>query len=217
MERLVDTVPLRCGFYRGGKRIDDDAELLALAKRVVDRAWADLPSADRGLLEAIRAEGRDAIARPLGVYTDELRRSAGYASFPAAERQRQDAAAGLWIPELRLVLLNVAHPSFQGLDQHSLGWALARVAWHEWGHALAFHRATNEDVSRGRELLELAPPSMAENVRSADYRQREYTHEIVAEVYSLLINRRRRGATGRPPWLSTEIYELVRRVVGWNQ
>jgi hypothetical protein len=194
-----------------------DAELLAFAKRVVDRAWADLPPADRSLLEAIRAEGRDAIACPLGVYTDELRRSAGYASFPAAERKRQDAAAGLWIPELRLVLLNVAHPSFQDLDQDSLGWALARVAWHEWGHALAIHRATSEDVSRGQELLALAPPSMAENVRSADYRQREYTHEIVAEVYALLINRRRRGATGRPPWLSTEIYELVRRVVGWNQ
>lgn len=193
------------------------AETLKFARRVMDRAWADLPPADRSLLEAIRAEQRDATDRPLGVCTDELRRSAGYASFPAAERHRQDAAAGIWIPELRLVLLNVAHPSFQGLDQHSLEWALARVAWHEWGHALAFHRATSEDVSRGGKLLELAPPSMAENVRSADYRQREYTHEIVAEVYALLISRRRRGATGKPPWLSAEIYELVRRVVGWNQ
>lgn len=195
----------------------NDAERLAFARRVVDRAWSDLPSADRSLLEAIRAEGRDATTRPLGVYADELRRSAGYASFPPAERQRQDAAAGLWIPELRLVLLNVAHPSIQDLDQHSLGWALARVAWHEWGHALAFHRATSEDVSRGREFLEMAPSSMAENVRSADYRQREYTHEIVADVYALLISRRRQGATGRPPWLSAEIDELVRRVVGWTR
>jgi hypothetical protein len=204
-------------FRSGEKGSMNDAELLVFAKRVVDRAWADLPPADRSLLEAIRAEGRAATARPLGVYADELRRSAGYASFSPSERQRQDAAAGLWIPELRLVLLNVVHPSFQGLDQHSLGWALPRVAWHEWGHALAFHRATTEDVSRGRELLELVPPSMAENVRSADYRQREYTHEIVADVYALLISRRRHGATGRPPWLSAEIYELIRRVVGWNQ
>jgi hypothetical protein len=192
-------------------------ETVDFARQVMDRAWADLPPGDRGLLEAIRAEERDATARPLGVYADELRRSAGYASFPAAERQRQDAAAGLWIPELRLVLLNVAHPSFQGLDQRSLEWALARVAWHEWGHALAFHRATSEDVSRGEDFLELAPPSMAENVRSADYRQREYTHEIVAEVYALLLGRRRRGVTGRPPWLHQEIYELVRRAVGWNR
>jgi len=133
------------------------AETVEFARQVMDRAWADLPPADRSLLEAIRAEQRDATVRPLGVYTDELRRSAGYASFPESERQRQDAAAGLWIPELRLVLLNAAHTSFQNLDQRSLEWALARVAWHEWGHALAFHRATNEDVSRGEDFLELAP------------------------------------------------------------
>src|SRR4051794_387574 len=183
----------------------------------MDRAWADLPPADRGLLEAIRADQRDATVRPLGIYTDELRRSAGYASFPEAERQRQDAAAGLWIPELRLVLLNAAHTGFQNLDQRSLEWALTRVAWHEWGHALAFHRATNEDVSRGEDFLELAPSSMAEHVRTADYRQREYAHEIVAEVYALLLARRRRGVTGRPPWLDQKIYELVRRVVGWSR
>ncbi|HET9592587.1 MAG TPA: hypothetical protein VFP17_06690 [Solirubrobacterales bacterium] len=193
------------------------AQTVEFARQVMDQAWAALPPADRGLLEAIRAEQRDATVRPLGLYTDELRRSAGYASFPAAERERQDAAAGLWIPELRLVLLNVAHASFQDLDQHSLGWALARVSWHEWGHALAFHRATSEDVSRGEEFLDLAPPSMAQNVRSADYRQREYTHEIVAEVYALLLARRQRGATGRPAWLDPKIYELVRRVVGWNR
>jgi hypothetical protein len=195
----------------------NDAEVLAFARRVIDRAWADLPVGDRNILEAIRAEGRGVTDRPLGVYTDELRRSAGYASFPAAERLRQDAAAGLWVPELRLVLLNVAHPSFQALDDPSLEWALARVAWHEWGHALAFHRATSEDVTMGPRLLELVPKPLAENVRSADYRQREYTHEIVAEVYALLMGRRRRRATGRPEWLSEKIYELVRRVVGWNQ
>jgi hypothetical protein len=130
--------------------------------------------------------------------------------------QRQDAAAGLWVPELRLVIINVAHPSFAGLDRASLEYALARVAWHEWGHALAVHQATESDVKAGSKLLELAPPPIAESIRSADYRQRDYTHEIVAEVYALLLARRRRGAIGRPPWLHEEIYELVRRVVGWN-
>jgi hypothetical protein len=195
----------------------DGANLLASAERVVDRAWADLPQADRSLLEEIRAEGRGVTDRPLGSFSDVLRRSAGYASFPTAELKRQDAAAGLWIPELRLVLVNVAHAGFEGLDRRSLEWALSRVAWHEWGHALAFHRATNEDISRGERLLAAAPTTVAENVRSADYRQREYTHEIVAEVYALMISRRRQGATGKPPWLSEEIYELVRRVVGWNR
>ena len=194
-----------------------EAELLGFSERVLDRAWSGLPAADRSILESIRADQRTATARPLGVFADEVRRSAGYASFPEAERQRQNAAAGLWIPELRLVLVNVGHPSFQGLDQRSLEWALARVAWHEWGHALAFHRATYEDVGRGPELLALVPAAMAENVRSAGYRRREYTHEIVAEVYALLIARRRLGVSGRPQWLATEIYQLVRRVVGWNQ
>ena len=195
----------------------DGARTLAFARRVVGRAWADLPPADQALLEAIRAEGWAVTDRPLGSYTDELRRSAGYASFPTSELQRQDVAAGLWIPELRLVAINLFHPSFRGLDESSLEWALARVAWHEWGHALAFHRATNEDVARGDELLELVPKSMAENIRSAHYRQREYTHEVIAEAYALLMIRRRQGATGRPPWLSEKVYELVRRVVGWNQ
>jgi hypothetical protein len=58
---------------------------------------------------------------------------------------------------------------------------------------------------------------MAENVRSADYGQREYAHEIVAEVYALMMIRRRRGALGRPPWLAEKIYELARRVVGWSR
>lgn len=195
----------------------DSAHTLAFARRVVGRAWADLPPADQALLEAIRAEEWDVTDQPLGVYTDGLRRSAGYASFPSSELQRQDAAAGLWIPELRLVVINVLHPSFRDLDESSLERALARVAWHEWGHALAFHRATTDDVDRGAKLLELVPQSMAENVRSADYRQREYTHEIVAEAYALLMSRRRQGATERPPWLSKKVYELVRRVVGWNQ
>lgn len=195
----------------------NDAELLAFAKRVINRARVDLPRADRNLLEAIRAEGRDVTVGPLGIHSDELRRSAGYASFSRAELRRQDAAAGLWIPELRLILLNASHPSFQNLDESSLEWALARVAWHEWGHALAFHRATSGDVAKGSEMLAPAPPAMAENGRSADYGQREYTHEIVAEVYALLMIRRRRGVTGRPPWLAEKIYELVRRVVGWSQ
>ncbi|HWN74024.1 MAG TPA: hypothetical protein VNN15_09485, partial [Solirubrobacterales bacterium] len=175
------------------------------------------PNADRALLKAIRADEWAVTNSPLGRYADELRRSAGYASFPAAELRRQDAAAGLWIPELRLVIINIAHRSFVDLDQSSLEYAVARVAWHEWGHALAFHQATEADVAAGRKLLGLAPPPLAANVRAADYRQREYTHEIVAEVYALLLTRRRRGVVGQPHWLHQEIYELVRRVVGWNR
>jgi hypothetical protein len=38
----------------------------------------------------------------------------------------------------------------------------------------------------------------------------------VAETFALLMVRRRQGAVGKPDWLTSEIYDLVRRVVGWN-
>jgi hypothetical protein len=85
--------------------------LLDFARWVMDRAWADLPSAHCTLLRAIRADEWAVTDRPLGGYGDELRRSAGYVSFSAAELERQDSAAGLWIPELRLVIINLAHRS----------------------------------------------------------------------------------------------------------
>jgi hypothetical protein len=69
----------------------------------------------------------------------------------------------------------------------------------------------------GPQLLGLVPAplpktSVALNTVSASTPTRS-----VAEVYALLTGRRRRGGTGRPEWLCEKIYELVRRVVGWNQ
>jgi len=54
-------------------------------------------------------------------------------------------------------------------------------------------------------------------VRRGGYLRGEYTHELVAETYALLMPRRRRGQTGQPAWLDDEIYELVRRVSGWTE
>jgi len=58
---------------------------------------------------------------------------------------------------------------------------------------------------------------IAEYIREQGYRGREFTHELVAECYALLVSRRRRGQHGKPEWLAEEIYELVRRVTGWNE
>jgi hypothetical protein len=58
---------------------------------------------------------------------------------------------------------------------------------------------------------------VAELIAGGGYRQRQYTHEVIAEIYALLMARRRRGETGKPPWLDDQIYELVRRVCGWNE
>jgi hypothetical protein len=103
------------------------------------------------------------------------------------------------------------------LDDQTFEIMLARTAWHEWGHALSVVRADADDIVDGKRLLELAPPGVGGRIRRAGYRRGQYTHELVAETYALLMSRRRRGETGKPPWLADDIYQLVRRVSGWNE
>jgi len=187
------------------------------ANDIVRRAWRNLPLDDRVLLEAISADQWQVCERALGTYTDELLRSADRGSLPEGEIARANDALALWVPELRVVLINESHPAFDGLDGPTLTYDLSRVAWHEWGHALSFDRAEEEDIAAGDHYVGLLPEGFAKLVRQAGYRRREYTHEVVAEIYAILMTRRRQGKTERPPWLHPEVYELVRRVAGWNQ
>lgn len=184
---------------------------------IVRLAWQELPQGDRDLLEAIHADQWQLCGQPLGTYADQLLRSAGRGSLPAQEIARANDALGLWVPDLRVVLINESHSAFDGLDGPTLAYDLSRVAWHEWGHALSLDRAEQDDIAAGERYVGLLPAGLAELVREAGYRPREYTHEVVAEVYSILMARRRLGQTERPPWLHAEVYELVRRVAGWNQ
>ena len=66
-------------------------------------------------------------------------------------------------------------------------------AWHEWGHALSIGLCSAEDIAAGRRLLELAPEVIRESIRKGGYRSSQYTHELVANVYALLMIRRRQG------------------------
>lgn len=184
------------------------------ADDIVRRAWRELPRRDRSLLEAISADQWQVCDRPLGTYTDELLRSANEGSLLEAEITRANDALALWIPDLRVMLINESHPAFDGLDGPTLTYDLSRVARHEWGHALSLDRAGREDVAAGERYVELLPEGLAKLVRQAGYRRREYTHEVVAEIYAILMIRRRQGKTERPPWLHPEVYELVRRVAG---
>jgi len=184
------------------------------ANDIVRRAWRDLPPRDRVLLEAICADQWKVCKRELGTYTDELLRSADRGSLSAEEIARANDALALWVPELRVMLINDGHPAFDGLDGPTLTYDLSRVAWHEWGHALSLDRAGEEDIAAGERYVELLPEGLAKLVRQAGYRRREYTHEVVAEIYAILMIRRRQGKTERPPWLHPEVYELVRRVAG---
>jgi hypothetical protein len=192
-------------------------EGLMNASEIVGQAWQELPRGDRNLLEAIGAGQWQVCARPAGAVADEMLRSAGRGSLPPSEIARANKAVALWVADLRVVLINESHDAFGGLDASSVVYNLSRVVWHEWGHALSLDRAERGDIAAGKDYLGMLPEGFAKLVREAGYRPNEYTHEIVAEIYSMLIGRRRVGQTGRPPWLPEEVYELVRRVVGWNQ
>jgi hypothetical protein len=187
------------------------------ADEIVRQAWRELPPGDRNLLERIGADQWRVCGWSLGTYTDELLRSADRGSLGESEVARANDALALWIPDLRVMLINESHPAFDGLDEPSLKYDLSRVAWHEWGHALSIDRTGENDIADGGHYVELLPDGLAMFVRQAGYRRREYTHEVVAEIYAILMIRRRQGTTGRPPWLHPEVYELVRRVAGWNQ
>jgi hypothetical protein len=108
-------------------------------------------------------------------------------------------------------------PVLIGLDATSYEQMVVHTAWHQLGHALSLARAEPADIRDGRRLLDLAPDGVREFIRGGGYRPRNYVHELVAEIYGLLMLRRRHGDIGPPLWLDDEILELVRRVCGWTE
>ncbi|MFY9488212.1 MAG: hypothetical protein WAP35_05895 [Solirubrobacterales bacterium] len=127
-----------------------------------------------------------------------------------------DEALGIWLPKLRIVLFNIAHPALDdGLNDQSFAEMVADVAWHEWGHALSIDRSTKDDIRAWGKYLAMAPAGIAERIRRAGYRRGEITHEIIASTYAALISRRVSGAEGIPEWLDQETHELMKRVTEW--
>ncbi|MDQ3724286.1 MAG: hypothetical protein M3335_00100 [Actinomycetota bacterium] len=183
------------------------------ADEIVRQAWRELPRRDRDLLKEIGADRWQVCDRALGTYVDELLHSAGNASLPTGEVARANAALGIWVPDLRLTLINESHHALEGLDDPTLAYRLSRAAWHEWGHALSFDRIGREDIAAGAHYLKLLTEGFVRTIRQGGYRRHEYTHEVVAEVYAILMAWRHQEKTGRPPWLHPEVYELARRVV----
>src|ERR1035438_9909330 len=139
---------------------------------------------------------------------NDLLRSAGLGGLSVAAIRETDGAFGVWEPRLRVVLIRAGDPRLEGVGGATREEFMARTAWHEWGHALSMGRCEPADVARGRELLELSPPGIREGIRLAGYPVNQYTHEIVAETYALLMLRRVKGRSGQPLWLNDEIYRL---------
>jgi hypothetical protein len=187
------------------------------AVEIVEMAWAELPCEHRLLLEEVGASQWTIVEESLGSPVHRLLRSASHLGLSEQSRLQTDAAVAVWVPNLRIVVFNARHPALAGLSGRASSQFLTRTAWHEWGHALSIARCTKEDLAAGLRLLDLAPTSVSNTVRGAGYRRYEYTHELVAEIYSLLIARRQRKESGRPRWLDREIYDLVRRVTDWTE
>ncbi len=186
-------------------------------ERIVNMAWATLPAAHRRLLEEVGASQWTVVEEPLGVPVHKLLRSAGHRGLDERARRRLEPALAVWVPDLRIVAFHAGHPALAELGESSVEQLLARTAWHEWGHALSIARCTAEDIADGTRLLNLAPTSVSKSIRAAGYLRYEYTHELVAEIYSLLIARHKRKESGKPRWLSQEIYDLVGRVTAWTE
>jgi hypothetical protein len=186
------------------------------ADQVVQLAWLSLPPAHRALLEAIGASQWQVVDQPLGAAVDGFFRSAGHAALVPSAQSKLDRALGVWLQELRIILVDAGHAKLAGLDGRTYEAFIARTAWHEWGHALSVVRCSQEDIAAGPRLLDLAPIGIRDGVRGAGYRSNDYTHELVAETYALLMARRQRKASGKPSWLDDEIYNLVKRVTGWS-
>jgi hypothetical protein len=71
------------------------------------------------------------------------------------------------------------------LDEPSRRAVVARVAWHEYGHALSVTRATREHRERGPELLALLPAGLRETIDyPGRYRTSQVFDEVVATIYS---------------------------------
>jgi hypothetical protein len=180
--------------------------------QLVQLAWDVLPAGDQRLLGQISASRWEVVAEPLGVAIDARLRSAGHDGYSPARIQTDNTSVGVWIPELRLVLINERHEALIGTNRPTREALLTWVAWHEWGHALSIEGQSAHDPTEGERLLALAPDGIRERVRRARYPRREYIHELVAETYALLMRERVEGRSGRPPWLPNEIYDLMARV-----
>jgi len=182
----------------------------------VDLAWLSLPPDHRSLLEEVGAARWRIVDEPLGSLADQMLISAGLRGLTPSKRAGLERALGTWIPELGTLLINAAHPTLIRLDSMAYETFVAHIAWHEWGHALSLARCSHEDVAAGGRLLEQAPVGIRKNIRSAGYRSKDYTHEIVAETYALMMARLVRGYRDKPIWLHDEIYNLLTRVTGWD-
>src|SRR5664280_296281 len=109
----------------------------ARTQELIQLAWDALPASHRRLLEQIGASRWEIVDRPLGGVTRDLLQAPDRPPQTRAQTDADTKALGIWVPELRLVLINDAHTAVLSADPPTRERLLTWVAWHEWGHALS--------------------------------------------------------------------------------
>jgi hypothetical protein len=184
----------------------------ALLRDIRD-ARSALPAPHRALLDAIGAQETLIWSWPDGVI--DL-----YATLrePTPARADLDGAAGLWLHELRSAVFNAARLErmVDGLNVPSRRMLLDSVAWHEYGHALSSVRAGPEWRDRGLSLLALLPEPMRKAIDyPGRYRASQVFDEIMANLYSLLIQRVPTYGYSCPDFLHPDVYAAFAEVFSW--
>ena len=137
---------------------------------------------------------------------------------PTPTRKELDDVAATWLDGLRTVALNAGGliETVRGLDPSTRRALLRGIAWHEYGHALSFTRATREHRARGPELLALLPEGLRETIRyPGRYRSDQVFDEIIANVYALLVGRIHNDGYSCPAYLHPTVFSAFEEVIPW--
>jgi hypothetical protein len=191
---------------------DDDLQILL---KEIRAARAALPAEHRELLDQLGVQETAIDDWPDGLI--DL-----YATLrePTPTPQELDGAAATWLNGLRTVAFNAAavlHVA-RDLDEPSRRTIVARIAWHEYGHALSLTRATREHRERGPELLALLPEGLRETIDyPGRYRTSQVFDEIVATIYSVIVGRVRSDGYFRPTYLHADVFAAFQEVIPWPQ
>jgi hypothetical protein len=133
-------------------------------------------------------------------------------------RERLAGAAAVWLEARRLVAFNapLLTAATEGLDERSRDAIVARVAWHEYGHALSVMRAARDQRADGPRLLRLLPDGLRGSIdHPGGYRAVEVFDEVIANVYALMIARVCDGRYGDPEFLHPDVLDAFKEVIPW--
>lgn len=179
----------------------------------VRRAREELPRSHRVLLDQFNVQETVVQDWPDGVA--DLYRTLG--ERPPAADQLKEAAA-VWLQGHRTAAFNapMLRATTAGLDDLSARHLIQYIAWHEYGHALSLTLATDELRAAGPTLLKLLPEPLQEAVSADGYYARiQIFDEIVATIYTLMINRIRTDGYGAPDFIHPQVFAAFQEVIPW--